>query len=73
MQGRHRQARTRWRRALAVARRLEMPYETARAHAELGRHMPDDTAARPEHLARAAAIFEQLGSTWELAMVRASR
>jgi eukaryotic-like serine/threonine-protein kinase len=73
MQGRRRRGRTQWRRALAVACRLEMPFETARAHAELGRHMPDDTGARREHLARAAAIFEQLGSRWELAMVQAWR
>ena len=50
-----------------------MPYEAARAHAELGRHLPPDSPARHEHLGKAAALFEQLGSTWDLARVRALR
>lgn len=71
--GRPGPARRRWRRALASAARLRMPYETACAHAEIGRHLPAGAAARREHLAQAAAIFEQIGSTWELAAVRALR
>lgn len=71
--GHHRKARTHWRRALLVATRLRMPYETARAHAELGRHLPADAPARREHLTQAAAMFEQLGSTWDLTAVRALR
>ena len=73
MRGRRRQAHARWRRALAAATRLEMPYETARAHAEIGRHTKADGRARREHLEQAAAIFGQIGSTWDLAMVRALR
>ena len=73
LRGRHRRARACWRRALAAATRLEMPYEAARAHAEIGRHLPADAPERHEHLAQAAAIFEQLGSTWDLAAARESR
>jgi tetratricopeptide (TPR) repeat protein len=71
--GRHREAHARWRQALAVAQRLEMPYETARAHAEIGRHLAPDAPTRHEHLAQAAAIFAQIGATWDGAAVRAAR
>jgi tetratricopeptide (TPR) repeat protein len=71
--GQHRQAHARWRDALRVARRLEMPYETARAHAEIGRHLPPGAATRHEHLAEAASIFAQIGAEWDLAAVREAR
>ena len=38
-----------------------------------GRRLPADTAASHHHFGQAAAIFAQLGSTWELAAVRALR
>jgi hypothetical protein len=69
--GRRRTAIKRWRRAIAEAARLEMPYETARAHMEIGRHLAPDTSERWRHLSDAVAIFDRLGCVWELARVRA--
>jgi hypothetical protein len=45
-----------WARALREADRCQMPYESACAHFELGRHLADDV-----HLALAAAGFRALG------------
>jgi tetratricopeptide (TPR) repeat protein len=73
MHGRGRRAHACCRRALAAATRLHMPYETARAHAEIGRHLAPDAPGRREHLGQAAAVFEQIGSTWDLAVVRTLR
>jgi hypothetical protein len=50
-----------------------MPYEAACAHTEIGRHLPADAPARREHLGKAAALFEQIGSTWDLTRVRRLR
>jgi tetratricopeptide (TPR) repeat protein len=69
--GRRRTAIKRWRRAIAEAARLEMPYETARAHMEIGRYLAPDTPERWQHLSDAVAIFDRLGCVWELARVRA--
>jgi hypothetical protein len=40
--GRPRRAMRTWRAAIATARALGLPYEEARAHAEIGRHLPAD-------------------------------
>jgi hypothetical protein len=70
---RSRQAHARWRQALRIAQRLDMPYEAARAHAEIGRHLAPGAPTRHEHLAEAAAIFAQIGAAWDLAIVRSAR
>jgi hypothetical protein len=49
-----------WQKSLAAARRLRLPYDTGRAHYEIGRHLPADHPARARHLARAVAIFARL-------------
>ena len=69
--GRRRAAMTRWRRAAAVAARLRMPYELGSAHAEIGRHLAPGTSERRRQLADAAAVFDRIGCSWELARVRA--
>jgi len=69
--GRQRAAMTRWRRAMAAAARLQMPYELGRAHAEIGRHLAPGTSERRRQLADAAAVFDRIGCSWELARVRA--
>lgn len=51
-----------WLSGLRAAERLEMPYERALAHHEIGRHLPPDDPARPTHLARADAILNELGA-----------
>jgi adenylate cyclase len=61
----------RWRRAAAAAARLGLPYEQARAHVEIGRHLAAGSPERWQHLADAAAVFDRIGCAWELARVRA--
>jgi len=62
-----------WQASLAAAARLEMPYDEALAHYELGRHLPDADPGREEHLARACEIFERLGAAYDLARAREAR
>jgi predicted ATPase len=56
-----------WCRSLDTARRLDLPYDEAMAHLELGRHLraPETTPGgwgRDEHLARARELFAALGT-----------
>jgi MoxR-like ATPase len=56
-----------WRRSLEAARRLDLPYDEAMAHLELGRHLgPAETTpggwGREEHLARSRELFGALGA-----------
>jgi class 3 adenylate cyclase/tetratricopeptide (TPR) repeat protein len=60
LDGRAAEARGAWERALVAARRLDMPYDEARARLELGRHA--GPAGRAGHLERAAALFDELGA-----------
>jgi hypothetical protein len=70
-EGRARAARRAWARAVGEAERLRMPYELARAHHELGRHLaPGERSPlgldRAEHLERAAAGFRAAGCSADL-------
>jgi hypothetical protein len=56
--------------AIAHAQRLDMPYDQGVAHYHLARQLPKDDPQRQEHLAQAHAIFERLGTTWDLERVR---
>jgi class 3 adenylate cyclase/tetratricopeptide (TPR) repeat protein len=71
--GRRRRAVAAWTRSLKTAERLAMPYEQGRAHYELGRHRPPGYPARQAHLSRAWKIFDDVGASYELALVRAAR
>jgi tetratricopeptide (TPR) repeat protein len=55
-----------WQSSLTAARKLQMPYDEARALYEIGRHLPVNDPRRAENLKAAAAIFERLGAAWEL-------
>ncbi len=57
-----------WRRGLQAAERLAMPYEQGLAHFEIGRHTTGDE--RQRHLARARALFTQIGAAFDLARVQ---
>jgi len=64
-----------WRRSLDTARRLDLPYDEAMAHLELGRHLPPTQTTpgdwgRDEHLSRSRELFGALGT--EPARLRAS-
>ncbi len=58
---RHEKAHTIWKRAIAAAQELHMPYEEALANEQLGRHLPGIDPQRKTHLQRAQEIFERLG------------
>jgi tetratricopeptide (TPR) repeat protein len=66
LSGNHAQARQAWRKCLAAAEKLMMPYAAALAHAELGRYADADDPERGQHLSRARDIFTQLGADGDL-------
>jgi tetratricopeptide (TPR) repeat protein len=70
--GQRRRALAAWRKSLATAERLAMPYEQGRAHYELGRHLPAGHPARQSHLSRACKIFADIGASYELAHAQAA-
>ncbi|MGH7895810.1 MAG: hypothetical protein ACREQL_14150, partial [Candidatus Binatia bacterium] len=59
-----------WRRAIDAGAAQRMPYDLARAHLELGRHLDPQSPARIAHLREALATFDRLGCTTESASVR---
>ncbi len=61
LSGRPRRARRAWRKSLAAAEELKMPYEQARAHLELGRCLPDTDPAGSRHLEQGRQILRRLG------------
>ncbi len=69
LSGKARKARKAWRKSLAEAKRLAMPYEEGLAHYEIGRHLPAGDAARREHLGHAVEIFTRLGAEYDLEQV----
>jgi tetratricopeptide (TPR) repeat protein len=76
LNGHHRTARRRWVRAIREAERRAMPYELARAHYELGRHLSGDQRSslgldRAGHLTRAVAGFERIGCVADLKRTQA--
>jgi tetratricopeptide (TPR) repeat protein len=70
LEGRSRRAMRLWQSAIALANRLETPYESARAHLEIGRHLPSEADGHRHHLEQAALQFERLGCTVELAQAQ---
>ena len=76
LDGRRRPAMRAWARAVREAERLRMPYELARARAELGRHLAAGERSplgldRAGHLERALAGFDATGSGADLRRVQA--
>jgi class 3 adenylate cyclase/tetratricopeptide (TPR) repeat protein len=63
-------ARSAWRKGLALAEKLDMPYEQGRLHDEIGQNLPATDPARREHLRRASDLFTQLGASADLARAR---
>jgi hypothetical protein len=76
LDGRAGAARRAWARAVREAERLQMPYELARAHHELGRHLTPGQRSplgldRAGHLERALAGFQAVGCSADLRRVQA--
>ena len=67
--GKPSQAHTSWKKALAAAEKLEMPYDRGLAHYAIGRHLAAGDPAREAHLNRARDIFAELGAAYDLARV----
>ena len=67
LRGRPRAARRSWRAGLEAAERLDMPYEMARAHYEIGRHLPKADAACRVHLEQASQLFASVGAEDDVA------
>jgi len=70
LDGKSRRARDLWKRALAAADQLAMPYERARAHLEIGRALDGDE--RRAHLDQAIAGFDAIGARHDLQRARES-
>jgi hypothetical protein len=64
--GRPRRAHAAWRKSMAEAERLAMPYEQALALYEMGRHLPAHDPNRRAHLTHAIEIFSQLQASYDL-------
>lgn len=58
--GKHSQANHSWQKGLGLARQLSMPYEQARTHHEIGRHLNDEAESKL-HLQIASDIYAELG------------
>lgn len=63
-------ARANWQAALALAETMDMPYEQALAHYQMGRHADGSDPERAMHLERAATIFSRLNTPYESELVR---
>jgi hypothetical protein len=62
LSGKRAQAQQFWRKSLAAAEQLAMPFEQGLAHYEIGRHADADVAERAAHLHQAIEIFDRLGA-----------
>ena len=62
LQGRRSKAIAAWQQAIDEGQNRGIPYETAKAHLELARHLGADDAQRHEHAQRAIAIFARIGA-----------
>jgi hypothetical protein len=67
--GKRMEAFRRWRRGLAAATQLSMPYEAGLAHYEMARHSTAGEPERETHAAAARETFEQIGADRALAML----
>jgi tetratricopeptide (TPR) repeat protein len=72
LSGHPHRARWSWHRALAVARRLAIPYEEGLAHYEFGRHLPAGDPNRRTHLNRACDLFTGIAAEYHLSRGRAA-
>ena len=67
--GKRHSARREWRRSLATAAQMGMPYAEALAHCEFGRELDAGDEERTDHLSHAAEIFARLNAAHDLAAV----
>ncbi len=65
-------ARKAWQKSLMMAEQLQMPYEQAQAHYDIGFHLVPSDPAREQHLRRARELFSQIGAAYDLAQAEAA-
>jgi class 3 adenylate cyclase/tetratricopeptide (TPR) repeat protein len=70
LSGHQRAAWKAWKKCLQVASRLEMPYEEALAHLEIGRRLPLGHPERDSHLTLARDMFASLNTPFDLDRAR---
>jgi len=70
--GKNKHAMDYWKKSIEFSRRYNQPYELARASMELGQHVSVEASAKREYLSEACAIFESLGTTFELNLARSA-
>jgi class 3 adenylate cyclase/tetratricopeptide (TPR) repeat protein len=73
LQGHHSTALFAWRRSLAAAETLRMPYEAALARAAIGQHSQAHDAEREFHLNSALATFRRLGAAYDAERVNSKQ
>jgi tetratricopeptide (TPR) repeat protein len=61
-----------WRKSLAAAEQLAMPYEQGLAHYEIGRHLDASNPDCAEHLQQASDIFSRLGAVPDVERAKAA-
>lgn len=69
-EGRQKKAVQAWEKSLGLAEQMSMPYEAARAHYEIGRHVEVHAPARQIHLQKAIEMFSEMGAKYELQKAR---
>jgi tetratricopeptide (TPR) repeat protein len=70
LDGKTAQAMQKWAKSLARAQELKSPFEQANSYYEMGRHLPAGDARRKEYLAQALTLYQQIGATYHVEMVR---
>jgi hypothetical protein len=60
LSGRPRRALKAWKKSLELSQQMDLPYEQARAHWEIGRHLPTENPEHHEHLEAAYELFRKL-------------
>src|SRR5262249_21250584 len=61
-----------WQRGLSEAQRLELYYDQALLHYEIGRHLMPEHPVRADHLQRAVQLCEQIGAAFDGERARAA-
>ncbi len=71
LRGRRSKASATWEQAITDGQNCGIPYETAKSHLELARHLATNDPQRSAHAQRALAIFEHIGAQTGAARARA--
>ncbi|MEX8503546.1 MAG: AAA family ATPase [Leptothrix ochracea] len=62
LHGRHAKAIKAWKHAITEGERMRIPFETAKAHFELARHLPPSDPEHHHHTLQALTLFQSIGA-----------